>query len=101
MFRIFTIWISFFWISLIPAQSIGDNFKLAYPDLVHQGKSFEISLITSNEFENADQLDLYIIPQRGIKLDEVITKLANNRMGFINKYFTPTFYMVFIKKGKS
>jgi hypothetical protein len=77
MFRIFTIWISFFWISLIPAQSIGDNFKLAYPDLVHQGKSFEISLITSNEFENADQLDLYIIPQRGIKLDEVILQSEN------------------------
>jgi hypothetical protein len=36
-----------------------------------------------------------------VKLDKVITKLANNRMGFINKYFTPTFYMVFIKKGKS
>ncbi|MGB5893744.1 MAG: hypothetical protein WBG58_06155, partial [Ignavibacteriaceae bacterium] len=77
MFKIFTILISFFWISLIPAQSIGDNFKLAYPGLVHQGKSFEISLITSNEFENADQLDLYIIPQRGIKLDEVILQSEN------------------------
>jgi hypothetical protein len=77
MFRILTILISFFWISLIPAQSIGDNFKLAFPDLVHQGKSFEISLITSNEFENADQLDLYIIPQRGIKLDEVILQSEN------------------------
>ena len=77
MFRIFKIWFSLCWISLIPAQSIGDNFKLAYPDLVHQGKSFEISLITSNEFENADQLDLYIIPQRGIKLDEVILQSEN------------------------
>ncbi len=77
MFRIFKIWFSLCWISLIPAQSIGDNFKLAYPDLVHQGKSFEISLITSNEFENADQLDLYIIPQRGIKLDGVILQSEN------------------------
>ena len=79
MFRVLTIWISFFWVSLIPAQSIGDNFKLAFPDLVHQGKSFEISLITSNEFENADQLDFYIIPQRGIKLDEVILQLENEK----------------------
>ncbi|MCH7774511.1 MAG: hypothetical protein IH784_08925, partial [Bacteroidetes bacterium] len=77
MFRIFKIWISLCWISLIPAQSIGDNFKLAYANLVHQGKSFEISLITSNEFENADQLDLYIIPQRGIKLYEVILRSEN------------------------
>ncbi|MGB5849042.1 MAG: class I SAM-dependent methyltransferase [Ignavibacteriaceae bacterium] len=37
-----------------------------------------------------------------VKLDKVITKLANNRMGFINRFFTPTFYMMFIKKrGKS
>jgi 2-polyprenyl-3-methyl-5-hydroxy-6-metoxy-1,4-benzoquinol methylase len=35
------------------------------------------------------------------KLDKVITKLANNRMGFINRFFTPTFYMVFKKKAKS
>ncbi len=36
-----------------------------------------------------------------VKLDKVITTLAHNRMGFINRFFTPTFYMVFIKKGKS
>ncbi len=36
-----------------------------------------------------------------VKLDKVIISLANNRMGFINRFFTPTFYMVFIKKAKS
>ena len=36
-----------------------------------------------------------------VKLDKVITTLANNRMGFINRFFTPTFYMVYIKKAKS
>ena len=36
-----------------------------------------------------------------VKLDKAITKLANNRMGIINRFFTPTFYMVFKKKGKS
>jgi len=34
------------------------------------------------------------------KLDKVITTFANNRMGFINKFFTPTFYMVFKKKAE-
>ena len=38
---------------------------------------------------------------KNVKLDKVITKLANNRMGFINRFITPTFYMVFIKKAKS
>ena len=36
-----------------------------------------------------------------VKLDKVITKLANNRIGFINRFITPTFYMVYIKKAKS
>ncbi len=36
-----------------------------------------------------------------VKLDKAITKLANNRMGFINRFFTPTFYIVFKKKSKS
>ncbi len=36
-----------------------------------------------------------------VKLDKMVIKLANNRIGFINRFFTPTFYMVFIKKGKS
>ncbi len=36
-----------------------------------------------------------------VKLDKVIISLANNRMGFINRFFTPTFYMVFKKKAKS
>ena len=36
-----------------------------------------------------------------VKLDRAITKLANNRIGFINRFFTPTYYMVFKKKAKS
>ena len=72
MFRVFFIWIILSGLSVIPAQSFGDNFKLAYPSLVHQGKSFEVSIITSNEFEDSDKLDLYIIPKRGIKLDAVL-----------------------------
>jgi 2-polyprenyl-3-methyl-5-hydroxy-6-metoxy-1,4-benzoquinol methylase len=36
-----------------------------------------------------------------VKFDKVITKLANNRIGFINRFFTPTFYMIFKKKTKS
>lgn len=54
------------WISIISAQSLSDNFKIAYPGLVHQGKPFEVSIITSNEVIQADRLDLYIITQHGI-----------------------------------
>ena len=36
-----------------------------------------------------------------INLDKMITKLANNRLGLINRFFTPTFYIVFKKKAKN
>jgi 2-polyprenyl-3-methyl-5-hydroxy-6-metoxy-1,4-benzoquinol methylase len=36
-----------------------------------------------------------------VKMDRVLNKFANNRIGFINRFFTPTFYIVFIKKAKS
>ena len=36
-----------------------------------------------------------------VKLDKVIISLANDRMGFLNRFFSPTFYMVFKKKAKS
>jgi len=77
MFKIFSIGISLVWFSIVTGQSFGDNFKLAYPDLVHQGKSFEVSIITSNEFENADKLDLYIIPKSGIKPDAFYLQFEN------------------------
>ncbi|MCH9028202.1 MAG: NPCBM/NEW2 domain-containing protein [Bacteroidetes bacterium] len=80
MFKIFTIGISLVWFSIVIGQSFGDNFKLAYPDLVHQGKSFEVSIITSNEFKNADELDLYIIPKSGIKPDAFYLQIDNQVM---------------------
>jgi hypothetical protein len=74
MIKVLTILLSFGLISSVAAQSFADNFKLAYPNLVHQGKSFEVSIITSNEFNNADKLDLYVIPKRGIKPDEFLLR---------------------------
>lgn len=75
------------------------------------GDKFEVQLFTIhsvNELFKGNKgivwsdfhLKLLHILKR-VKLDKVITKLANNRMGFINRFFTPTFYMVFNKKAKS
>jgi 2-polyprenyl-3-methyl-5-hydroxy-6-metoxy-1,4-benzoquinol methylase len=36
-----------------------------------------------------------------VKLEKVITTFANNRKGFINRFFTPTFYIMFKKKVNS
>jgi len=65
-------------ISFLNAQSFTDNFKLAYPDFVLQGNTFEISIITSNEFINADKLDLYVIPHNGIKTEQIFVRTDDN-----------------------
>jgi SAM-dependent methyltransferase len=36
-----------------------------------------------------------------VQLHKLITKLANNQMGIINNFFTPTFYIVLKKKSNS
>ncbi len=74
MIKVLTILFSFGLVSSVAPQSFSDNFKLAYPTLVHQGKSFEVSIITSNEFNNADKLDLYVIPKRGIKPEKFLLR---------------------------
>jgi 2-polyprenyl-3-methyl-5-hydroxy-6-metoxy-1,4-benzoquinol methylase len=35
-----------------------------------------------------------------VKLDKLITKLANNRTGFINRFFTPTFYIALKRRQR-
>lgn len=35
---------------------------------------------------------------KSIKLDRLLIKIANDRMGFLNTFFTPTFYILIIKK---
>ena len=77
MLKRFSIWIIMGAFSCLYAQSFTDNFKLAYPDFVLQGNTFQVSIITSNEFENADKLDLYIIPHLGIKAERIILRTDN------------------------
>ena len=77
MIKVLTILFSVGLISSVAAQSISDNFKLAYPNLVHQGKSFEVSIITSNEYNKADKLDLYVIPKRGIKPEQFLLRFED------------------------
>jgi 2-polyprenyl-3-methyl-5-hydroxy-6-metoxy-1,4-benzoquinol methylase len=71
---------------------------------------FEVQLFTKhsvNELFNGNKgivwsnfhLKLLHILKK-VKMDIVLTKIANNQIGFINRYFTPTFYIVFIMRVK-
>ncbi len=46
----------------------GDNFKVSLPKFIPKGKSFEVSLVTSKVFSEADQLEIYIIPGSSVFL---------------------------------
>lgn len=85
MSRLFIIYVCLSWIHISSAQSLYDNFKVSYPGLVHQGQSFEISIITSNETIDADILYLYIIPQNGIEPELVTlqTETGDREIDFV------------------
>ena len=77
MFRLLLIWFCLGWTAFIFAQSSFDNFSIAYPELVHQNESFQVSIITSDDIINADHLDLYLIPKEGITPINVIIESEN------------------------
>ncbi len=71
-------------------------------------KNFEISLFTTLsvcELFNGNKgiawssfhIKLIALLKK-LRLDHIIKKIANDNFGFINKYFTPTFYLVMKKK---
>lgn len=54
-----------------------DNFKLSYPEFIPQGKSFQVSLITSAEYFDEDELELILVPSDGIELKSVSINSKN------------------------
>ena len=73
------------------------------------GKAFEVELNTKfsvTELFNGNKgivwsnFHLRLIKFiRLLRLDMLIKKMANNKIGIINKYFTPTFYLILKKKS--
>jgi len=59
---------------------------------------------TKTLFENPQQIiwsDFHLFLLRSLqklKLGKMLNKISNNRTGFVNKYFTPTFYFVLVRK---
>ena len=54
-----------------------DNFKVFVPEFIPTGGRFEVSLITSNNFPEADKLDIYLFPDISLKINK-IELWANN-----------------------
>lgn len=59
------------------SQIVTDNFKLGFPEFIPEGKPFEVSIITSKGFTDADILELELNPSNGIQLKKVELRTAD------------------------
>lgn len=48
-----------------------DNFKVFVPEFIPANTSFEISIITSKKFPEADRLDIYFLPDFSLNINKV------------------------------
>ena len=64
--------ILYFFLILLPFQvNAQDNFKVFVPEFIRIGGSFDISLITSNNFPEADKLEIYLIPDVSLRINKI------------------------------
>ena len=56
------------------AQNNGENYKLVSPQYIPIGSSFDVSLITSDQFASADKLKLFLLTNGNLSLDRVELK---------------------------
>jgi hypothetical protein len=69
-----------------------DNFKVTIPEFIPKGKSFEVAIVTSKIFEEADQLEIYIVPGSSLFISgaEIWTKGGKTELNvssiFLNKF---------------
>ncbi len=66
----------FFFLS--QSQLVTDNFKFGYPKFIPEGKKFEVSIVTSKGFTNADLLELELNPADGIQIVKIELKTSNH-----------------------
>ena len=48
-----------------------DNFKILVPEFIPSNGSFEISIITSKKFPEADELNIYISPDLSLRINKI------------------------------
>ena len=59
------------------SQIVTDNFKLGFPKFIPESKPFEVSIVTSKGFADADFLELELNPSNGIQLKKVELRTAD------------------------
>jgi hypothetical protein len=68
------------------SQIVTDNFKLGFPKFIPESKPFEVSIVTSKGFTDADILELELNPSNGIQLEKVELRTAGETSQVNIKY---------------
>ncbi len=71
MSKIFNILFVILFSFTLLAKSSTDRYKVAVPKFIPINSSFDISLITSNYYKSADQLELYILPDERLYINKI------------------------------
>jgi len=70
------------------SQIVTDNFKLGFPKFIPESKPFEISIVTSKGFADADILELELNLSEGIQLKKVELRTADETSQVNFKYIS-------------
>ncbi len=84
---IYIILVSGFFI-LSHSQMVTDNFKLGFPEFIPEGKSFEVSIVTSKGFADADILELELNPSNGIQIKKIELRTTHKTSRVNFKYIS-------------
>ena len=78
----------FFLILVTFTVNAQDNFKVFVPEFIPIGGSFEVSLITSNNFSEADKLNIYLSPDVSLRINkvELWTNDGKSEIPFISEF---------------
>lgn len=71
MFKRINIILYFFLLFAFDTISSQDNFKIFIPKYIPERTGFEVSIITSNKFPEADKLDIYFLAEQNLTISKI------------------------------
>ena len=71
MFKLINILLCFLLFFAFDQATAQDNFKVFVPEIIPSNGSFEVSIITSKKFPEADKLDIYFLPDFSLNINRV------------------------------
>ena len=71
MFKLINILLCFLLYFAFDQATAQDNFKVFVPEFISSNSNFEVSIITSKKFPEADRLEIYFLPDFSLNINKV------------------------------